>query len=62
MTPGTRVKRHSINLDDISHDRCKVLAQDLSTSISGLLRLLVKNAYEDHRHIIENQESDQPCL
>ena len=62
MTPVSRFKRHSINLDDISHDRCKVLAQDLSTSISGLLRLLVKNAYEESRRIPENQESDQSYL
>jgi hypothetical protein len=62
MTSVTRFKRHSINLDDISHNRCKLLAQDLSTSISGLLRLLVKNAYEDHRHTLEKQESDQSCL
>ena len=62
MTPVARFKRHSINLDDISHDRCKVLAQDLSTSISGLLRLLVKNAYEGHWQISKKQESDQSCL
>jgi hypothetical protein len=63
MTPS-RFKRHSINLDDISHDRCKVLAQELSTSVSGLLRLLVKDAYENnrHEHIPEKQESSQSCL
>jgi len=58
----TRFKRYSINFDDISHDRCKVLAQGLSTSISGLLRLLVKDAFEDHKHICEKQESSQSCL
>jgi hypothetical protein len=57
-----RFKRRSINLDDISHDRCKVLAQELSTSISGLLRLLVRDAYETHRPISEKQESSQACL
>jgi hypothetical protein len=57
-----RFKRHSINLDDISHDRCKILAQELSTSISGLLRLLVRNAYESQRHIFEKQESSQTCV
>jgi hypothetical protein len=61
MTP-TRFKRHSINLDDISHDRCKVLAQELSTSISGLLRLLVKDAYEHQQHVAEKQESSQACV
>ena len=58
----TRFRRYSINFDDISHDRCKVLAQELSTSISGLLRLLVKDAFEDHKHIREKQESSQSCL
>jgi hypothetical protein len=58
----TRFKRYSINFDDISHDRCKILAQELSTSISGLLRLLVKDAFEDHKHIYEKQESSQSCL
>jgi hypothetical protein len=60
-----RFKRHSINLDDISHDRCKVLAQELSTSVSGLLRLLVKDAYENNQHeedVTEKQESSQSCL
>jgi hypothetical protein len=57
-----RFKRYSINFDDISHDRCKVLAQELSTSISGLLRLLVKDAFEDHNHICEKQESSQSYL
>jgi hypothetical protein len=58
MTP-IRFKRYSINLDDVSHDRCKVLAQDLSTSISGLLRLLVKDAFERQAQILEKQESSR---
>jgi hypothetical protein len=62
MTTPTRFKRHSINLDDISHDRCKVLAQELSTSISRLLRLLVKDAYEDQQHIAKTQERSRTCV
>jgi hypothetical protein len=57
-----RFKRHSISLDDTSLDRCKVLAEEMSTSVSGLLRLLVKNAYENQQHISEKQESSRSCL
>jgi hypothetical protein len=57
MATATRFKRHSINLDDVSHNRCKILAQALSTSISGLLRLLVKDAFERQPQILEKQES-----
>ena len=61
MTTG-QFKRHSINLDDISHDRCKILAHELSTSISGLLRLLVKDAYEDHEHTLPRKQEKQSGL
>lgn len=57
-----RFKRHSISLDDTSLERCKVLADELSTSVSGLLRLLVKNAYENQEHIFEKRESSRSCL
>jgi hypothetical protein len=31
MATTMRFNRHSINLDDVSHDWCKILAQALST-------------------------------
>jgi hypothetical protein len=34
-------RRRSINLDDGSHERCKILADDMSLSISGFLRVLI---------------------
>jgi hypothetical protein len=43
-----RYTRRSINLDDVSHNRCKALADEMAISISGLLRILIKQAYEQH--------------
>jgi hypothetical protein len=59
---ATRFKRHSISLDEVSLDRCKSLAEAMSTSVSGLLRLLVRNAYENQEHISEKQEGNRSCL
>ena len=42
----TRYKRYSINLDDDSHRRFRALADDLSVSMSGLLRMIIKDAFE----------------
>ena len=54
----TRYKRYSINLDDDSHRRFKATADDLSVSMSGLLRMMIKDAFEyqnDHtQHAIED--------
>jgi antitoxin component of RelBE/YafQ-DinJ toxin-antitoxin module len=43
-----RYTRRSINLDDASHNRCKALADEMAISISGLLRILIKQAYKQH--------------
>lgn len=43
---NTRFKRYSINLDDDSHRRLKAMADDLFVSMSGLLRLIIKDAFE----------------
>jgi hypothetical protein len=42
----TRFKRRSINLDDVSHARCKALADNLAVSLSAMLRILIHQAYE----------------
>ena len=56
-----RYKRRSINLDDRSYSRCKELARGMSISISGLLRIIIKDVYEQHR-FVETQDSSQSCL
>jgi hypothetical protein len=57
-----KFKRKSISLDDASVDRCKVLADDRSTSISGVLRLIIKDAFEEHQRIYHKQEGGRSCL
>jgi antitoxin component of RelBE/YafQ-DinJ toxin-antitoxin module len=41
-----RFKRRSINLDDATHEKCKALADDLGLSVSGFLRIMIRQAYE----------------
>jgi hypothetical protein len=43
-----RFTRRSINIDADNFARCQTLANDLAISISGLIRLLIKQAYEKH--------------
>ncbi len=40
--------RRSINIDDDNFARCKTLAANFAVSISGVIRLLIKQAYEKH--------------
>jgi hypothetical protein len=58
---NSRFTRRSVNLDDASHNRCKQLADDMATSISGLLRIIIKEAYEE-QIISKKQDSSQSCL
>jgi hypothetical protein len=44
---SNKYRRRSINLDDTSHARCRTLAADKALSISGMLRLIIKEAYDD---------------
>jgi len=48
-----RYKRVSISLDRNSHEHCKVLANEWATSVSGLLRILIIDAYEKHQRVME---------
>jgi hypothetical protein len=41
-----KFKRKSVSLDDASVDRAKRLAADRSTTVSGILRLLIKDAFD----------------
>jgi len=56
-----RFTRRSINIDDANFDRCKTLAADMSTSISGVIRLLIKEAYEKSV-IVSKQDKVDPDL
>ena len=57
-----KFKRRSVSLDDTSVDRCKLLAEEMSTSVSGLLRLIIKRAFDEHQRIPEKQVSNRSCL
>jgi hypothetical protein len=57
-----KFKRKSVSLDDASVNRCKILAEEMATSVSGLLRLIIRDAYEEHQRISQNQESNRSCL
>jgi hypothetical protein len=41
-----KFKRRSVSLDDASVDRAKRLAAERSTTVSGMLRLLIKDAFD----------------
>ena len=47
----TRYKRYSINLDDESHRQFRALADGLSVSMSGLLRMIIKDAFEQQLNL-----------
>ena len=53
-----RFTRRSVNIDDANFDCCKRLAADMSRSISGVIRLLIKEAYEK-RVIVSNQDNSR---
>jgi hypothetical protein len=57
-----KFQRRSVSLDDVSVDRCKLLAKDLSTSMSGLLRLIIKDAFDEYQRIAREQKSNPPPL
>jgi hypothetical protein len=57
-----KFKRKSVSLDDVSVDRCKLLAKDLSTSMSGLLRLIIEDAFDEYQRIAGKQKSNPPPL
>jgi hypothetical protein len=46
-----RYNRVSISLDRNNHERCRVMASERATSISGLLRALIMDAYEKREHV-----------
>ena len=48
---NTVFKRRSINLDENSYQRGKLLAQEKAVSLSALLRILISDAYHCHANI-----------
>jgi hypothetical protein len=56
---SSRYKRHSINLDEQSHTQCGIMAEHLAVSMSGMIRILIRNAFEDG---IEKQDDSRFCL
>jgi hypothetical protein len=54
--PTNRFVRRSINLDEANFTRCRMLAADLAVSVSGLIRLLIKQAY--NKHVGFSQQDD----
>lgn len=60
---NARYKRYSINLDDDSHDQCGMLATDMTVSISGMIRMLIREAFA--ARYINNygkQDDSRSCL
>ncbi len=44
----TRYRRRSINLDDETYAQCKLLADELLVSVSCFLRIVIRDAYQQH--------------
>lgn len=45
-----RFKRRSVNFDDLNFRRAQTLAQDMGTSVSAVLRVLVSRAFADYEN------------
>ena len=59
---STIYKRRSINLDDKTYKRGKLLAKSETVSLSALLRLLINGAYEQFPGIAREQDGTRFCL
>ena len=57
-----RYKRYSINLDDNSRDQCGILASYLTVSMSGLIRMLIRDAFEERQINCGKQDASRSCL
>jgi hypothetical protein len=57
---SSRFRRYSINLDALSRERCKKLANEHATTVSGVVRMLIKNGFEAPYKISENRRSSEP--
>jgi|tagenome__1003787_1003787.scaffolds.fasta_scaffold20906288_3 hypothetical protein len=59
---NARYKKYSINLDDDSRDQCGILASYLTVSMSGLIRILIRDAFEERQTYFGKQDNSQSCL
>jgi len=59
---NTLFKRRSINLDENSYQRGKLLAQEKALPLSALLRILINEAVEHYQTIIRKQDGSRSCL
>jgi hypothetical protein len=55
----SKYKKRSINVDHETITRCKALADDWAVSISVLIRLLIRDAYEKHLDKQSKQDSSR---
>jgi hypothetical protein len=52
-----RFTRRSVNIDDKNFVRCKKLAAAMAGSVSGVIRLLIKDAYEKYLIVLKQDDS-----
>jgi hypothetical protein len=57
-----RYKRYSINLDDESRDQCGLMADNLIVSMSGVIRMLIRHAFEERHANCAKQDNSRSCL
>jgi macrodomain Ter protein organizer (MatP/YcbG family) len=55
-------KRRSVNLDDASFNRGKLLAEQKAISLSALIRILINDAYDQYAQPQQKRESSQSRL
>jgi hypothetical protein len=55
----SKFQRRSINVDKETITRCQALADDWAVSVSVLIRLLIRDAYEKHREKLSKQDSSR---
>jgi hypothetical protein len=58
MAVYKRFKRRSINLDDSNFHRATLLAEQMGTSISGTVRMLIFRAYADWQNKLTNPKEE----
>ena len=47
---NNKLRRRSITFDDVTHQRCRVLANDMALSTSAFLRVLIKETYDKFKN------------
>ena len=58
----SKFKRHSINLDDQAHTQCGILAANLALSMSGVIRILIRNAFAASQEGFMKQDDSRSHL